>query len=342
MRSCHAHPSAPREAPAGSDGSPAIRSLATAPRVVIGVPVHQSERFLAETLESVVAQDHPNIEIVVSDDASTDATAAICQGFARRDPRVRLQRHPRRVGWIANYNSLLPHATGDYFLWVPHDDLYDPGYVRELVALLEARPDAVLAYSATLAIDEGGRVVGGWARSARPGRHATRWHRALRYLWWTEREKFIPFRGVVRTRAIQIAGGLQDGAWGVFADDLWLFRLSLLGGFAHDARPLCRKRLHRGSISSTTRYTLPQRHAYLAAYRGIVREARLPWAETAGLLAAIPLRQAWVTAGWLLRRIDDYADSVAFLGRMRWYLSPAQTPRRLRKLAGRVPGTRAP
>src|SRR5262245_65914225 len=103
-----------------------------APRVVVGIPVHQSERVLPETLNAVAGQDWPALEIVISDDASTDTTLALCRDFARRDHRVRVVRHARRVGWIANYNSLLAHATGDYFLWVPHDDLYAPTYVRAL------------------------------------------------------------------------------------------------------------------------------------------------------------------------------------------------------------------
>ena len=58
-----------------------------APKVVIGLPVYNSERFLRETLESVAAQDHPNLEIVISDDASSDGTLDICRDFARRDAR---------------------------------------------------------------------------------------------------------------------------------------------------------------------------------------------------------------------------------------------------------------
>ena len=87
-----------------------------APKVVIGLPVHNSERFLPETLESIAAQDYPNLEMVISDDASSDGTGDICRDFARRDVRCRVERHPQRLGWIANYNSLLPYATGDYFL----------------------------------------------------------------------------------------------------------------------------------------------------------------------------------------------------------------------------------
>jgi glycosyltransferase involved in cell wall biosynthesis len=306
------------------------------PRVVIGLPVYNSERFLRATLESVAAQDHPHLEIVISDDASTDGTPAICREFAARDPRVRVERHPERVGWIANYNSLLRHATGDYFLWVPHDDLYAPAYVGALVALLEARPDAVLAYSTTLALDDGGAVVRTWRGNEALHRAATPLERGLRYLWWDEREKFIPFRGVVRSGAIRAVGGLEVGPWEIYADDLWLFRLALLGGFAHDARPLCRKRMYMGSVSSTNRYTYRQRNAYVVAHRRLVRQAGLGWRATTVLLVGIALRQAWLALWWLARAGGRAIDGKLPAERLRWYVSPHELPRRLRKLSSRL------
>ena len=302
--------------------------MTRAPKVVVGVPVYNSERFLRETLESVGAQDYANLEIVISDDASSDGTADICHDFARRDARCRVERHPQRLGWIANYNSLLRHSTGDYFLWVPHDDLYDPAYVGALVALLEARPDAVLAYSTTLGVDERGSVFGTFGENAALGRASTRLQRALRYLWWAEEQKFIPFRGVVRSAAIRTVGGLESGPWGVYADDLWLFRLALRGGFVHEARPLCRKRFYGGSVSATNRYTLGQRLAYLAAHRALARRAGCTGRERAAVLASVTLRQVSVTAHRIFRSLPT--------GRLEWYLSPAEFPRRLRNLSRRL------
>ena len=299
-----------------------------APRVVIGIPAHQSEPFLPETLNAVAAQDWPELEIVLSDDASTDTTLAICRDFARRDRRARVQRHARRVGWIANYNSLLAHATGDYFLWVPHDDLYEPGYVRALVGRLEARPDAVLAFSAALAIDAAGRAVGdGWRRAPALGAETPRRRRALAYLRWTEREKFLPFRGVIRTAALRRVGGLEAGPWGPFADDLWLFRMALAGGLEFDPRALCRKRLHPRSVSATERYPLEMYRAYLGAYRAIARSAGLPAPEARALVSAAAMREAALVARWPARKLARRVGRHPLVDRLRWYVS--QAPRRL-------------
>jgi glycosyltransferase involved in cell wall biosynthesis len=295
-----------------------------AAKVVVGIPVHNSERFLAQTLRSVAAQDYPNLDIVISDDASTDGTMAMCRAFARTDSRVRAVGHAKRVGWIANYNSLLQHATGDYFLWVPHDDLYEPSYIREMVELLERRLDAVLAWSATLIVDADGRVIemrqGG--RVMDPPR--TRLRRAFRYLWWTEWQKGMPFHGVVRSSAVQTAGGLKEVKFA--ADDLWLFRLSLLGTFAFSTLPLCRKRQYPGSTSSTYGSAFWKWDEYIIAHCRVVREAGLRRHETAVLLTMVWFRRAWLACWWLLFRSR-------ITSRLRWYLSLPEMPRRLRKFS---------
>lgn len=309
-----------------------------APSVVLGLPVHNSARFLPATLAAVVAQDHPRLEIVVSDDASTDETPDLCRALAARDGRVRLQRHEARQGWIANYNSVLRHATGDYFLWVPHDDLYAPDYVSALVARLEARPEAVLAYSTTLGIDDCGRVIREWRGHAALQAAATPLARAVRYLWWDEREKFIPFRGVVRRRALEAVGELEVGPWGVYADDLWLFRLALLGPFVYEPRPLCTKRLHAGSVSATTRYTYGQYRAYIGAHRALGRRAGLGRRARLALALSVLLRQAWLAGWWALRAGRRRMDRLVLTDRLRWYASPAELPRRFRKLASRLRG----
>lgn len=264
--------------------------------VVLGVPVHNSERFLAETLESIAAQDHPNIEVVISDDASTDGTPAICEAFVRAHPRARLVRHAQRLGWVGNYNSLLRYATADCFAWIPHDDLYHPAYVRTLVTLLARRPDAVLAYSAASFMDVDGQVTG--RRRGGPvmdGRRSA-WRRGLRYLSWTEREKGLPFRGVIRASALRAVGPLVPVRFA--ADDLWLFHLALLGAFAWEGRTLLRKRKHPYSTSAQYGRRYREWDEYLAAHVDAIRAAELPPAQTALLVATVWTRRVWLAARW--------------------------------------------
>jgi hypothetical protein len=124
--------------------------------VTVGLPTHNGERFLAAALESLLAQDHPDLEIVVSDNASTDGTPAILRAFAERDPRVRVDRSDELLTAAQNFNRVFAAARGPYFAWAADDDLWDPTYLRRCVAALEAQPDAVLACSGIRFIDPSG------------------------------------------------------------------------------------------------------------------------------------------------------------------------------------------
>jgi len=128
----------------------------SAPHVTIGLPTHNGEPFLAAALESLLAQDHPDFEIVVSDNASTDATPAILRSFAERDPRIRIDRSEAILTAAANFNRVFEAARGPYFMWAADDDLWDAAYVRRCVEALEARPIAVMACTGIRFIEPSG------------------------------------------------------------------------------------------------------------------------------------------------------------------------------------------
>src|SRR5450759_3059115 len=114
------------------------------PLVSIGLPVYNAERYLSRALDSLLAQDYPNVELIVSDNASVDGTEEICRSYAQRDARVHYDRADRNMGAIWNFNRVFELASGEYFMWTAHDDLRDRRYVSACVAALRARPDAVL------------------------------------------------------------------------------------------------------------------------------------------------------------------------------------------------------
>ena len=125
------------------------------PLVSIGVPVFNGEIGLANTLESLINQDYLNLEIIVSDNASTDATASICEEFARRDSRVKYYISETNRGAIWNFNRVSEIATGKYFMWAAHDDRRELSFVSACVAKLESCPDAVLCQAKTALFIEG-------------------------------------------------------------------------------------------------------------------------------------------------------------------------------------------
>jgi glycosyltransferase involved in cell wall biosynthesis len=123
--------------------------------VTVGLPVYNGAQYLEETLESILAQDVESLELVVSDNGSTDTTAEILDKFSDGQ-RVRRFSRPDNVGAGWNFNRVLELAEGQFFHWSGHDDLMDPTMLRRCVEELEATDDAVLAYPRTVLIDGDG------------------------------------------------------------------------------------------------------------------------------------------------------------------------------------------
>jgi glycosyltransferase involved in cell wall biosynthesis len=134
------------------------------PRISVLIPTFNYGRYLPEAIESVLAQDCRDCEILISDDASTDDSAAVLQRYAACDPRVRVVLQPANLGMVANWNWCLRQARGLYVKFLFGDDvLAAPDALSTLVALLDANPGARLATAARLLLDENSRVTGEWA-----------------------------------------------------------------------------------------------------------------------------------------------------------------------------------
>lgn len=136
------------------------------PSVSIGVPVYNGEAYLEEALASIAAQTRTDYEVIISDNASTDGTQAICEAFAARCSRVRYIRNPVNIGGDRNYYHCFELARGDFFLGLAHDDRLHPDYLRRTVAVLEADPSIVFCHSRAHQMDARGDVVGTY--EARP------------------------------------------------------------------------------------------------------------------------------------------------------------------------------
>jgi len=142
------------------------RAKMTDPLVTIGLPVYNGGNQLREALESLCAQDHPNLEILISDNASTDGTAEMCAEFVARDHRIRYHREATNRGATWNFNRVLDLRQGGYFLWAAHDDLWSPTFISKAVAALEADPSASICHSYGQPFTSAGLYVGdayvGW------------------------------------------------------------------------------------------------------------------------------------------------------------------------------------
>ena len=133
------------------------------PLVSIGVPVFNGEDYLPDCLQSLTGQTYPELEILISDNGSSDGTEEICRDVAKRDERVRYHRRPDNLGAAVNYNGLARLATGRYFKWASHDDICAPTLVERCVEELRRHPEAVLAYPRTYLIDRTGSITDEYA-----------------------------------------------------------------------------------------------------------------------------------------------------------------------------------
>jgi len=129
--------------------------------VSIIVPCHNGARFLAEALDSALAQTHPATEVIVVDDGSVDDTPAVLTRYAGR---VRLLRQSRNRGPSAARNVGLRVARGEYVAFLDADDRFLPDKIARQAAVLDARPDVGLVYSGWRFIDEQGRMLPGEGR----------------------------------------------------------------------------------------------------------------------------------------------------------------------------------
>jgi hypothetical protein len=127
--------------------------------VTIGIPAYNRPGGLERTLRSVLAQDHPEVEVLVSDDASPDAAVQeVALQFASADARVRVIRQPHNLGHAGNYQFVLEAARGEYFMWLSDDDWIDPDYVGRCLAALRADPATLLVCGLASYYSDGAHV----------------------------------------------------------------------------------------------------------------------------------------------------------------------------------------
>ena len=133
--------------------------MSATPRLSIGLPVYNGERYVAESVEALLGQTYTDFELVISDNASTDSTGDICRRYEKEDSRVRYFRQPQNIGLAPNHNYVVGQSRGELFKWAANDDLYARDLVERCVAALDEYPDVVLAHSWTARIDNSGTLI---------------------------------------------------------------------------------------------------------------------------------------------------------------------------------------
>ncbi|MFT5051725.1 MAG: glycosyltransferase involved in cell wall biosynthesis [Chlamydiales bacterium] len=261
----------------GTEPEPPVERV---PRLSVGVPVFNGERFLRLALDSVLAQTYTDFEVVICDNASDDGTQEICREYAARDGRIRYLRSETNLGAAANYNRTFKESRGELFKWMPHDDAIDPVNLQRCVEALDADPTVVLAYPRTSIIDEEGQEI----RRVDEGLHMP-FEKPHTRLGWLVTHMLMcnAVVGVVRRETLAQTR-LIDGFSG--SDCILLVELAMLGKFSEVPEYLFLRREHTNSSlqSNTEQVDLDQWFD-----TSVSRGSRFPWLRL--------LREQWRSVG---------------------------------------------
>lgn len=130
------------------------------PKVSVIVPVYNGEAFLAECIDSVLAQTLEDFELLLGDDASSDSSRAILGRYT--DPRIRIFLHEQNAGLFANLNRLTPYASAPLVRFLCQDDTLEADCLASEATWLDAHPQVVMTICAARQIDVHGKVTGAW------------------------------------------------------------------------------------------------------------------------------------------------------------------------------------
>lgn len=212
-------------------------------KVSIGMPVYNGERYVSEAIRCILDQTFKDFELIISDNASTDETVAICEEFARKDERIRIYRQDKNYGAAWNHNFTFKKARGEYFRWFATDDKCDPALLEKCVSILDTKPNNVLCCTKVAIIDADGNLV----EECDENMHLQCTSRSIRYVQCIGNSTWgHAFYGLIRSDALRQTSLIQSF---VHSEHVMVGRLSLLGDFFEVPDYLFFRRMHPGQYS---------------------------------------------------------------------------------------------
>ena len=178
------------------------------PQITVALPVYNGERYLDRAIRSVLDQSWRDLELVVVDNASSDATEEIARRAADRDDRVRYVRQPENVGAVGNFNTGLALARGTFFCWLAHDDWLAPEYLERCLAELGDH-DLVVCSTMMGVTDESGEIFR-IQRERLVGADAAHPRQRLHSMLWTLQDPTAPVFGLIRVATLRRVGGMPS------------------------------------------------------------------------------------------------------------------------------------
>ena len=180
------------------------------PLVTIGIPTYNRADWLDRAVASALAQDYAHLEVVISDNASTDRSAEICEHWRVADSRVRTYRQSTNIGASANFDFVLQQASGAWFMWLGDDDWIDSNYISQCLEALSGDQGVSLAGGRPHYYRGGDCTGPGQALSLQ---QSAWWHRVVAYFWRVHDNGI--FYGVACTATLRVSPvrNVMGGDW---------------------------------------------------------------------------------------------------------------------------------
>ena len=226
------------------------------PAISVLMPVHNGEAFLPAALDSLLAQDMADFELVIVDDCSGPGASAILADYAARDSRIRLLRNQEQQGVARTLNRGLAECRAPYTARADADDLYLPQRLTRQLAFLQANPDIAVVSCGYREMREDGELLG----TTRPPTDPAIISFERLFL-----NRLLHPGVMFRTAPVREMGGYDPEYWTAQDSELWA-RLARTARLANIAEPLVHYRVHaksvmrsRGEAGRTMSYSVPER-----------------------------------------------------------------------------------
>ena len=221
-------------------GAYAAGSMAV-PKVSILVPVYNGEPYLSECLDSVLAQDFADFELLISDDGSKDRSPQIIAEYAERDSRIRWWRNKQNLGIGGNWNACLRAAQGKLIKFMLQDDKFlHPGALGRMVRMMEGNPSVSLVVSASNLIDSRSQRIEYRNNFGTTGIHDGK---QVIVRCWERNANLVGEPSLALFDKAQAARGFDEKMVQLLDLDMWFYLLEQ-GDLGYIAEPLCAFRKH--------------------------------------------------------------------------------------------------
>jgi len=228
------------------------RGLTEQPKVTIAIPTYNRAVFLTEALNSALGQTYTNLEVIVSDNASTDDTLQRLKDY--HDDRLIVIRQETNLGMIGNLNACVMKASGEFFILLSDDDFLEPTAIQEMVEVFQYGKTGVdrskigMVYCKSRIVDTVGAIIG-------YGRRGPELESAASIITHFFRRKRSIFPGgvMIRTLDLQSLGGYDTSKnFSLIADEkAWISIVMKRGIAAYIDKELTNYRIHTSNVSSS-------------------------------------------------------------------------------------------